>query len=113
MQTHAPHGTHPEREGKSRCQYFGAGFEGPHFARALARITRAGAGAHGRANFSAMIQTATKYHCLTNFLVWLVLVVIQTDPELPCQKKGNKPQRWGIYSNKVCIYRKKHRREKF
>lgn len=40
----------------------------------------AGAGAHGRANFSAPIQTATKSHGLTNFLVWLVLAVIQTDP---------------------------------
>jgi hypothetical protein len=50
------------------------------FAHALARITRAGAGAHGRANFWAPIQTTTKSYRLTNFLVWLVLAVIQTDP---------------------------------
>jgi hypothetical protein len=74
------HGTHQDRGGKARCQFFGAAFARPEFARVLDKFTRARSQDLWRANFLVPIQTRAKSYGLINFLVGSALDVIQTHP---------------------------------
>jgi hypothetical protein len=61
------HGTHQDRGGKARCQFFGAAFARPEFARMLDKFTRARSQDLWRANFLVPIQTPAKSYGLINF----------------------------------------------